>query len=128
MSRPWKVLLVTSVAVFMSFLDATIVNIAFPDIERSFPDASLSDLSWILNAYNIVFAALLVPAGKVADIVGRRRMFFVGLWTFLAASALCAFAPTHELRAVLMLVLLGGFGAVGINELRKKTAGEFPSA
>ncbi len=96
MSRPWKVLLVTSVAVFMSFLDATIVNIAFPDIERSFPDASLGDLSWILNAYNIVFAALLVPAGKVADIVGRRKMFFVGLWTFLAASALCAFAPERR--------------------------------
>jgi EmrB/QacA subfamily drug resistance transporter len=97
MSRQWKVLLVTSVAVFMSFLDATIVNIAFPDIERSFPDASLADLSWILNAYNIVFAALLVPAGKIADIVGRRKLFFVGLWTFLAASALVAVAPSVEL-------------------------------
>ena len=97
MSRHWKVLLVTSVAVFMSFLDATIVNIAFPDIERSFPDASLAGLSWILNAYNIVFAALLVPAGKIADMVGRRKMFFVGLWAFLAASALVAIAPTVEL-------------------------------
>ena len=96
MSRPWKVLLVTAVAVFMSFLDATIVNIAFPDIERSFPDASLGDLSWILNAYNIVFAALLVPAGRVADIVGRRKLFFVGLWTFLGASALAAAAPSVE--------------------------------
>src|SRR3954453_18237690 len=109
MSRPWKVLLVTSVAVFMSFLDATIVNIAFPDIERSFPDASLGDLSWILNAYNIVFAALLVPAGKVADIVGRRKMFFIGLWTFLAASALCAFAPNVELLiAARVLQAVGG--------------------
>src|SRR5215207_6296706 len=109
MSRPWKVLLVTSVAVFMSFLDATIVNIAFPDIERSFPEASLGDLSWILNAYNIVFAALLVPAGKVADIVGRRKMFFVGLWTFLAASALCAFAPNVELLiAARVLQAVGG--------------------
>ena len=97
MSRPWKVLIVTSVAVFMSFLDATIVNIAFPDIEKSFPDASLADLSWILNAYNIVFAALLVPAGKLADIAGRRKLFFVGLWTFLAASALVALAPNVEL-------------------------------
>src|SRR3954471_6325950 len=97
MSRPWKVLLVTSVAVFMSFLDATIVNIAFPDIERSFPGASLGAPSWILNAYNIVFAALLVPAGKVADIVGRRKMFFIGLWTFLAASAICELAPNVEI-------------------------------
>jgi NTE family protein len=109
MSRPWKILLVTSVAVFMSFLDATIVNIAFPDIGRSFPDASLGDLSWIPNAYNIVFAALLVPAGKVADIVGRRKMFFVGLWTFLAASVLCAFAPSVELLiAARVLQAVGG--------------------
>src|SRR3954453_20883312 len=67
MQRKWQVLLVTSVAVFMSFLDVTIVNIAFPDIRASFADTSLADLSWILNAYNIVFAALLVPAGRLAD-------------------------------------------------------------
>jgi EmrB/QacA subfamily drug resistance transporter len=71
----------------------TIVNIAFPDIEASFPDASLAGLSWILNAYNIVFAALLVPAGRLADRLGRRRMFFVGIGTFLAASAACGLAP-----------------------------------
>ena len=86
MKQRWKVLLVTSVAVFMGFLDVTIVNIAFPDIEASFPGTSLAGLSWILNAYNIVFAALLVPAGRLADRLGRRRMFFVGVSTFLAAS------------------------------------------
>src|SRR4051794_37011182 len=117
MSRPWKVLLVTSVAVFMSFLDATIVNIAFPDIERSFPDASLGDLSWILNAYNIVFAALLVPAGKVADILGRKKMFFIGLWTFLAASALCAFAPNVELLIAARVLQAGGGAVVGAASL-----------
>ena len=63
MARRWQVLLVTSVGVFMSFLDVTIVNIAFPDIRRSFPDTSLAHLSWIINAYTIVFAAALVPAG-----------------------------------------------------------------
>jgi EmrB/QacA subfamily drug resistance transporter len=94
MTQRWKVLLVTSVAVFMGFLDVTIVNIAFPDIEASFPDASLAELSWILNAYNIVFAALLVPAGRLADRLGRRRMFFVGVGTFLAASAACGLAPS----------------------------------
>src|SRR5919198_3962880 len=96
MTQPWKVLLVTSVAVFMGFLDVTIVNIAFPDIEASFPGSSLAGLSWILNAYNIVFAALLVPAGRLADRVGRRRMFFVGLLTFLAASLAAGLAPTVE--------------------------------
>jgi EmrB/QacA subfamily drug resistance transporter len=68
------------------------VNIAFPDIRASFPHTSLAGLSWVLNAYNIVFAALLVPAGRLADIVGRRRMFFIGLISFLAASAICGAA------------------------------------
>ena len=96
MKQRWKVLLVTSVAVFMGFLDVTIVNIAFPDIEASFPGTSLAGLSWILNAYNIVFAALLVPAGRLSDRLGRRRMFFVGVSTFLAASVVCGLAPSVE--------------------------------
>jgi EmrB/QacA subfamily drug resistance transporter len=94
MTQRWKVLLVTSVAVFMGFLDVTIVNIAFPDIEASFPGSSLASLSWILNAYNIVFAALLVPSGRLADRLGRRRLFFIGVLTFLAASAACGLAPS----------------------------------
>ena len=64
MPRRWQVLLVTSVAIFMGFLDVTVVNIAFPDIRASFPDASLPHLSWILNVYNIVFAAALEPSGR----------------------------------------------------------------
>jgi EmrB/QacA subfamily drug resistance transporter len=91
--RPWKVLAITAVAVFMGFLDVTIVNVAFPDIQAEFSDASRADLSWVLNAYNIVFAALLVPAGRLADVVGRRRMFFVGVSVFLVASVLCGIAP-----------------------------------
>src|ERR671939_1364617 len=96
MQRSWQVLLVTSVAVFMGFLDVTIVNIAFPNIESSFRGTSLAGLSWILNAYNIVFAALLVPAGRLADRLGRRRTFVGGLLTFLAASAVAGVAPTVE--------------------------------
>jgi EmrB/QacA subfamily drug resistance transporter len=94
MQRRWKVLLVTSVAVFMAFLDVTIVNVAFPSIGRAFPETSLAGLSWVLNAYNIVFAALLVPAGRLADRVGRRRMFLAGLGAFVAASAACGLAPS----------------------------------
>ena len=96
LDRRWKVLLVTAVAVFMAFLDVTIVNVAFPSIQTAFPETSLAGLSWVLNAYNIVFAALLVPAGRLADLLGRRRVFFVGLSIFLAASALCGIAPTAE--------------------------------
>src|SRR5271166_4368210 len=86
--REWKVLLLSSLAVFMVFLDVTIVNIAFPAIRRTFADASLSELSWVLNAYNVTMAALLVPAGRIADRLGRRRVFFVGLALFLSGSAI----------------------------------------
>lgn len=92
MARRWKVLTVTSVAVFMALLDVTIVNIAFPDIRRSFPHDSLGDLSWILNAYNIVLATALVPAGRIADRLGRRRLFLAGVLVFLAASLACGLA------------------------------------
>src|SRR3954471_12860358 len=92
LDRRWKVLLVTSVAVFMAFLDVTIVNVAFPSIREAFPESSLAGLSWVLNAYNIVFAALLVPAGRLADLLGRRRLFFWGLAVFVSASALCGLA------------------------------------
>jgi EmrB/QacA subfamily drug resistance transporter len=109
MARRWQVLLVTSVAVFMSFLDVTIVNIAFPDIRASFPTAGLSQLSWILNAYAIVFAAALVPAGRLADRLGRRRFFFVGVIVFLAASVLCGAADSLDLLiAGRALQALGG--------------------
>jgi EmrB/QacA subfamily drug resistance transporter len=109
MDRRWQVLLVTAVAVFMSFLDVTIVNIAFPDIRASFPGSSLSGLSWILNAYSIVFAAALVPAGRLADRFGRRRFFFIGLLVFLAASVLCGAAGSVDLLIAARAVqALGG--------------------
>jgi EmrB/QacA subfamily drug resistance transporter len=94
MAHRWKVLAVTSIGLFMASLDLFIVNIAFPDLSRSFGDASLSSLSWVLNGYAIVFAALLVPAGRIADRVGRKRVFVTGLLTFVAASALCAVSPS----------------------------------
>ncbi len=94
MERKWQVLLVVVVGVFMAGLDVFIVNIAFPQIHADFPRTSLSSLSWILNAYTIVFAAFLVPAGRWADAVGRKRAFLLGVSLFVAASAACAAAPT----------------------------------
>lgn len=93
-ARRWKVLAVTSLAGFMTFLDATIVNVAFPDIARSFPSITQAGLSWVLSAYAIAFAAFLIPAGRGADLRGRRLVFHRGLALFLAASALCGVAPT----------------------------------
>ena len=74
-------------------LDLFIVNVALPSIGRSYSGAGLSDLSWVLNAYAIVFAALLVPAGRAADLIGRRAAFLTGMIVFAVASAACAAAP-----------------------------------
>src|SRR5688572_21687558 len=92
--RPGLVLAVTSLATFLSFLDVTIVNIAFPAVRETFPGTSLADLSWVFTTYNLVFAALLVPAGRLADLAGRRRVFLAGLALFGLASAACAAAPS----------------------------------
>jgi EmrB/QacA subfamily drug resistance transporter len=89
-----KVAAIVSVGVFVASLDLFIVNIAFPDIQRDFHGTSLASLSWILNAYAIVFAALLVPAGRWADRAGRKRAFLIGLALFTASSAACAVAPS----------------------------------
>jgi EmrB/QacA subfamily drug resistance transporter len=78
----------------MAQLDLFIVNIAFPAIGRSFGGSSLSDLSWVLNAYAVVFAALLVPAGRLADHFGRRRFLLTGVAVFTLASVGCALAPS----------------------------------
>ena len=94
MERRWQVLTVVSVAVFMVSLDLFIVNIAFPDIERAFHGSSIASVSWVLNAYAIVLASLLVSAGRLADRIGRRRIFLTGLVIFLAGSALCGAAPS----------------------------------
>jgi EmrB/QacA subfamily drug resistance transporter len=87
------VLITLSLAVFMSSLDLFIVNLAFPYIGREYPGTSLGALSWVLNGYTIVFAAVLVPAGRWADRVGRRRIFVAGLVTFSLGSLLCGLAP-----------------------------------
>jgi EmrB/QacA subfamily drug resistance transporter len=90
----WVVLGVTALGAFMAFLDVTIVNIAFPSIVAAFPRVTFAGLSWVLNAYNIVLASLFVPAGRLADLLGRRRVFQAGLALFTASSAACATAPT----------------------------------
>ncbi|MGB0099847.1 MAG: MDR family MFS transporter/patatin-like phospholipase family protein [Nocardioides sp.] len=91
---PSRVLLVACAGSFLAFLDATIVNIAFPSIVESFPGTTIGNLSWVLNAYNIVFAAFLIVFGRLTDLVGRRRVFVLGVLVFTLASVLCAVAPT----------------------------------
>ena len=94
---------------FVAFLDTTIVNIAFPDIAASFPEASRGLLSWVLDGYFVVIAALLVPAGGLADRFGHRRVFLIGVAAFTAASLLCAVAPS--LGLLIAFRVLQGVGA-----------------
>ena len=93
-SGRWQILAISSIGVFVAGLDLFIVNIAFPDIAADFPGSSLADISWVLSAYAIVLAALLVPAGRYADRIGRKRSFIAGMAVFTVASALCAVAPS----------------------------------
>ena len=101
---PSRVLLVASFGAFLAFLDATIVNVAFPSIRESFPDTTISGLSWVLNAYNIVFAAFLIVFGRLTDLVGRRRSFVTGVAIFTVASVLCGAAPSVELLVAARVV------------------------
>src|SRR6201995_3582090 len=96
----WLVFAVIATGTFMAQLDLFIVNIAFPAIQHDFAGTTAASLSWVLSAYAIVFAACLVPAGRLGDLVGRRRTFDLGLVVFAVGSAGCAGAP-------------GGAGLVG---------------
>ena len=89
---------------FLAFLDATVVNVAFPDIRASFRHSSVSDLSWVLNAYNIVFASFLIVCGRLTDLLGRRRMFALGTILFTLSSVACAAAGTLELLVAFRVV------------------------
>jgi EmrB/QacA subfamily drug resistance transporter len=104
----WRVFAIVSVGVFMAGLDLFIVNIAFPDIRRDFDGTSLAGLSWILNAYAIVFAALLVPAGRISDRAGRKRGFIGGLTLFLVGSAASAAAPSLDVLVAARIVQAAG--------------------
>jgi len=93
-ASPWPVFWIASIAVFLVSLDATLLYAAFAPLGRSFPAATPADMSWVLNAYTIVYAAMLVPAGGLADTHGRKRVFLAGVTLFLAASAACGMADS----------------------------------
>ena len=97
---PAQTLVVACFGAFLAFLDATIVNVAFPSMRESFAGASIESLSWILNSYNIVFAAFLIVFGRLGDLVGRRRVFIAGVALFTIASVLCGVATSVPLLVV----------------------------
>jgi EmrB/QacA subfamily drug resistance transporter len=107
MERKWWTLIVVCVATFMLLLDITIVNVALPKIASSLK-ASFSDIQWVIDAYALTLASVLLTTGTLADMIGRRLVFCVGLGLFSAASLLCALSPT-----ALFLILARGVQGIG---------------
>ena len=90
-ANPWAVLSVFSLGLVLTLLDLTIVNIAIPSIVGEL-HASLDEILWMLNAYSLVYAVLLITSGRLGDIFGPRRLFVVGVATFTVASAVSGLA------------------------------------
>src|SRR5436305_8697086 len=108
MQRKWWTLLVVCVATFMLLLDITIVNVALPKIATDLK-ASFSDIQWVIDAYALTLASVLLTAGSLADLIGRRLVFSIGLVLFAFTSLLCAVSPS----ALFLIVARGGQGIGG---------------
>jgi EmrB/QacA subfamily drug resistance transporter len=108
---PGATALLAAGATFLAMLDTTVANLAIPEIATRFPSSTaaqtLSDTSWVITLYAIVFAALLAPAGRFSDVIGRRALFTGGVATFTVMSLVCALAPT-------LPVLIAGRGLQAI--------------
>ncbi len=91
--RAWAALFVSTLVTFLVVIDVSAVNVAFPSIREDF-DVSASQLSWVISSYNIVVGSLLMLSGRVADSIGRRKVYLPGVAVFGVGSMLCALAPT----------------------------------
>src|SRR5215218_6526 len=125
MNHKWWTLIAVSVATFMLLLDITVLNVALPSIRKDL-GASFTDLQWVVDAYALTLAALVLPAGSLADRLGRRRLFAAGLAIFSVASLLCALAPDPTLLS-LARALRGMGGAVLFAVSLALVAQEFPA-
>ncbi len=94
--NPWLTFWLSALAVFLVSLDSTVVIAAYPALRQEFSSVNAGQLSWSINAYSVVYAALLVPAGRLADQWGRKRLFLWGVFIFIVASSACGLAPTIE--------------------------------
>src|SRR6476619_346591 len=110
--RRWKALAIVCAAFFMTVLDVSIVNVALPSIGRSL-DFSQENLQWVITAYAIAFGGFLLLGGRAADLLGRRRVFFVGVVIFTAASLVCGLAQSEGMLIASRAVQ--GFGGAIIS-------------
>src|ERR1700710_197465 len=124
MERKWWTLGAVCVATFMLLLDITVVNTALPAIQKDL-GGSFADLQWVIDAYALSLAALVLTAGSLADRLGRRRVFAIGLGVFSLASLLCALAPDPTFLN-LARALQGIGGAIMFAVSLALVAQEFP--
>src|SRR6476469_8532101 len=125
-ARRWRIWGVVMIGLFMALIDITIVNISIPQLERDL-HAPVQTVSWVLNAYNIVFAVLLVSMGRLADQFGRRRFFLIGMSIFTFGSLLCALAWSINALIAFRVVQAVGAGILAPLALAT-TALVFPPA
>jgi EmrB/QacA subfamily drug resistance transporter len=124
---PWVVHAITSLAMFATFLDTTVLYFAFPGIRQSFHFVSDAELSWVLTGYAIVFAAILLPGGRVADHFGHNRLFLVGCAIFTLSSVCCGLAIAPWML-ILFRVIQGAGGAILIPTSPALVLSAFPPA
>src|SRR5437763_14028632 len=108
MDRKWRTLIIVCVAIFMLLLDITVVNVALPKIQRDL-NASFTDLQWVVDAYSLLLASVVLNAGSLGDLLGRKRVFLTGVVLFTAVSAACG-AETSPL----FLYLEVGVQVIGV--------------
>jgi len=113
-ARRWVALVVLCVGQLMIVLDATVVNVALPSIQRDL-HADQASLAWVINGYLISFGGLLLLAGRLGDLLGRRRLFLIGVALFTAASTLCGLAPTEATLTAARFVQ--GIGAAVVSSM-----------
>ena len=108
-ANKWRIFGVMMIGWAMSLLDIAIVNIAIPTLETEM-STDVATVTWVINAYNIMFAVLLVSMGRLADQFGRKRFFIVGLAVFTIGSGLCAAAWSVEWLIVFRVIQGAGAG------------------
>ena len=94
---PWAVFVVCGIASYIATLDMSIVNVAFYEIHKSFPNYAKSTIAWVVTAYSILYGSLLVVSGRLADLTGRKRFFISGVSLFLGGSVMCALSQSMSL-------------------------------
>src|SRR5690348_5410033 len=107
----WRAFAVVAVAYFMTIVDLTVTNVALPTIGSAL-HFSESGLQWIVTAYGLTFGGLLLLGGRAADLLGRRRLFMVGMLAFTAASLACGLATSDTMLVVARGVQGGGAAVV----------------